>query len=435
MTPLDAATLRVHPASNVPKGYKHTEVGMIPETWDVFSLGELLAFQNGVNADKQHYGRGIPFANVLEVITHTHLTAASIPGRVQLAAHHQEGYSVKSGDILFNRTSETQDEIGLASVYVGDEPIVFGGFVIRGRPVSDQLHRRYAGWGLRGPTVRDQIIARGQGAIRANIGQADLRTVIVPLPALAEQETIANALSDANALIEGLENLIAKKRAIKQGAMQELLMGKRRLPGFAGAWIPRRLADSAIVKARIGWQGLTTAEYLEMGQFYLVSGTEFHDGQIAWSECHYVDQRRFSQDPNIQLRPRDVLVTKDGTIGKVAYVSELSLSATLNSGVFVVRPRDEAFVPEYFSRVLQSEIFTDFLARLSAGSTINHLYQKDFVHFTFDCPPSSEEQTAIASILTDMDDEISTLDAKLAKARQVKQGMMQELLTGRIRLV
>ena len=106
-----------------------------------------------------------------------------------------------------------------------------------------------------------------------------------------------------------------------------------------------------------------------------------------------------------------------------------------NSGVFVIRPIEDAFNPVFFYYLLCSNVFTEFLTQLSAGSTINHLYQKDFVSFTYRTPEAIKEQTAIATILSDMDAELTALEDKLDKARAIKQGMMQELLTGRIRLV
>jgi type I restriction enzyme S subunit len=127
-------------------------------------------------------------------------------------------------------------------------------------------------------------------------------------------------------------------------------------------------------------------------------------------------------------------VTKDGTIGKVALVNNLPSPATLNSGVFVIRPKGNAFLPEFFFHLLRSTVLKNFLAQLSAGSTISHLYQKDFVSFCYAAPPTIEEQSAIANIITGMDAEIAVLEARLAKARQIKQGMMQALLTGAIRL-
>jgi len=139
---------------------------------------------------------------------------------------------------------------------------------------------------------------------------------------------------------------------------------------------------------------------------------------------------------NIQIKKHDILLTKDGTIGKVAYISNIQKPTTLNSGVFVIRPaKEDSFVPNFVYHVLNSFLFDSFLTKLSAGSTINHLYQKDFVDFTFKAPVELVEQHAIAQVLSDMDSEIEQLEKKLSKHQQIKQGMMQELLTGRIRLV
>ena len=151
-------------------------------------------------------------------------------------------------------------------------------------------------------------------------------------------------------------------------------------------WNVNRLFENSSLKARIGWQGLTTAEYLDTGDYFLITGTDFNNGRIDWNNCHYVSKQRYNQDKNIQIKLGDVLVTKDGTIGKVAYIDKILKEATLNSGVFVIRPIDNAYNPEYFYHVLMSSIFTDFLNKLSAGSTISHLYQKDFIHFSFPVP-------------------------------------------------
>ena len=205
--------------SELPPGYKQTEVGVIPQDWSLGTFSDLFDFTNGVNADKSAYGRGVPFINVLEVITHTHIRFSQISGRVTLTKAQIDSFSVRRGDIVFNRTSETQEEVGLCSVYLDDEVVVFGGFVIRARPRRHFLDAVYSGYALRTPVVRSQISAMGQGAIRANVGQADLRKVYAPLPPRSEQEAIAEALSDADALIESLDQLIAKKRHLKQGAI------------------------------------------------------------------------------------------------------------------------------------------------------------------------------------------------------------------------
>lgn len=270
-----------------------------------------------------------------------------------------------------------------------------------------------------------------KGVTVENIAQMEIE-----LPPQEEQTAIAEALSDIDNLISSLQKLIEKKKAIKQGTMQELLTGKKRLSGFNEEWEELNFAESAKLKARIGWQGLTTSEYLQSGFAYLITGTDFHSGKIKWDTCHFVDEKRYKQDLNIQIKKHDILLTKDGTIGKVAYISDIQKPTTLNSGVFVIRPaKENSFDPNFVYHVLNSFIFDNFLAKLSAGSTINHLYQKDFVDFTFKAPSELAEQQVIAQVLSDMDSEIEKLEKKLAKYQQIKQGMMQELLTGRIRLV
>lgn len=232
-------------------GYTETEIGVLPTEWPLVPLSELFEFQNGVNADKRSYGAGIRFVNVLEVITKSHLYALDIPGRVALPAQRANAYLVRRGDVLFNRTSETQEEVGLAAVYEGNEAVVFGGFVIRGRRVpSAHLDPTYLGYALRSPHVRRQIVARGQGAIRANIGQADLRTVLLPIPPPEEQSAIGEALGDTDALIESLEQLLTKNRQIKQGAMQDLLDGRRRLLKFDEPWSVRMLKGRLLDEKR-----------------------------------------------------------------------------------------------------------------------------------------------------------------------------------------
>jgi len=192
-------------------------------------------------------------------------------------------------------------------------------------------------------------------------------------------------------------------------------------------WEVRNLLDNFTLKARIGWQGLTTSEYLDSGDYSLVTGTDFKHGYIDWDNCVYVEKIRYVQDKNIQLKVQDVLVTKDGTIGKVAFIDRLPNPTTLNSGVFVLRPKRENIDNKFFYYLLMSFYFDNFLAKITAGSTINHLYQKDFVTFNF-ILPTLTEQTLIATALSDADALISSLEKLIAKKRNIKQGAMQKLL-------
>lgn len=423
----------------VQPAYKQTEVGVIPEDWDIAVLNSLgkpgrpaiKAGPFGSSLIKSSYvAEGYKVYGQEQVIRGDYLYGDYYITREKFS--DLRSCSIEAGDILLSL-------VGTAGrvlvVPLGAPEGIINPRLIRfsfDRTVISPFFFKF----LFETAPYQSLLARSaQGGTMGVLNAGLLRPLPIPLPCLAEQQAIAEALSDADALVESLEQLLAKKRQIKQGAMQELLTGQKRMPGFSGKWAEMRLGDSAALKARIGWQGLTTAEYKESGNFYLVTGTEFSNGYINWNNCFFIDEGRYKQDKNIQLRLHDVLVTKDGTIGKVALIDQLPMPATLNSGVFVIRPIEKAFHPEFFYHLLCSEMFGDFLAQLSAGSTISHLYQKDFVGFVFRAPKNIAEQTAIAAILTDMDAELAALEAKLAKARQLKQGMMQELLTGRIRLL
>jgi type I restriction enzyme S subunit len=166
-----------------------------------------------------------------------------------------------------------------------------------------------------------------------------------------------------------------------------------------------------------------------------VGGSDFSDGRVNWDATPYVDKWRYDQDVNIQLQAQDVLITKDGTIGKVALVDSLPEPTTLNSGVFVVRPKRNAYDSGFLFCMLRSRAFEEFVAGLSAGSTINHLYQKDLVTLAFTVPSDLAEQRAIARALLDADAELDALERRVEATRAISRGMMQELLSGRTRLV
>lgn len=198
-------------------------------------------------------------------------------------------------------------------------------------------------------------------------------------------------------------------------------------------WEVKNVSESCLIKARIGWQGLKKSEYMSSGDYLLITGTDFDNGQVNWKSCAYVSKARYEQDSNIKIRPQDILISKDGTIGKVAYLGMIPKAGTLNSGIFVIRANDSKIDQVFLSKIFMSFYFEEFLNRLVAGSTINHLYQKDFVKFCFPLP-NSEEQVAIATALSDVDSLISALTKKIEKKKAIKQGLMQQLLTGKKRL-
>jgi type I restriction enzyme S subunit len=392
----------------VKPGYKQTEVGVIPKEWNAVSFSEILEFRNGANADKEAYGKGVPFVNVLEVITKGHLKSSDIPGRVLLTKSAIESYSVRLGDLVFNRTSETDNELALTAVYMDDKPVVFGGFVIRGRPTTKELDPLFSGYAFRARSVRSQIIARGQGAIRANIGQGDLRQILIALPALPEQRAIARALSDVDALLGALDQFIAKKRDLKQAAMQQLLTGQTRLPGFHGEWEVKSLASVCSMKSG---QSITSANIDDFSKYPCYGG----NGLRGFTS-------RFTHFGGYAL------IGRQGALcGNVLGVE----------GTFFAS--EHAIVVTAFTqtdiRWLTCVLAEMRLNQYSESSAQPGLSVAKVLNLDVAVPPTKAEQTAIAEVLTDLDAELAALEQRRAKTRALKQGMMQELLTGRTRLV
>ncbi|WP_129671245.1 restriction endonuclease subunit S [Candidatus Chloroploca sp. Khr17] len=410
-------------------GYKETDLGPLPSDWTTAKLEEIGLVVNGLTyapSDVRSYGTLVLRSSNIQN------DALAFEDNVFVDMEIPERIMVRPDDVLICVRNGSRILIGKTALL--DERTIgmaFGAFMAVFR--SD--HGRYVNYLFRSHIMKRQIDEH-LGATINQITNKSLKSFQIPVPSTDDEiDAIATALSDADALLDGLDRLIAKKRDLKQAAMQKLLTGKTRLPGFEGEWKPLNMAQDSTLKARIGWQGLTTAEYLESGQYALVTGTDFFDGKIDWDGCHFVEKVRYDQDKYIKLQINDVLLTKDGTIGKAAFVDKLPYPATLNSGVFVIRPKNGSYVPKYFFYILRSQIFVDFLNKLQAGSTISHLYQKDFVNFEFLAPVTVEEQSAIATVLSDMDAELAALEQRRNKTKDIKQAMMQELLTGKTRLV
>src|SRR6185295_1081520 len=198
-------------------------------------------------------------------------------------------------------------------------------------------------------------------------------------------------------------------------------------PKLHEIWPTTSIGRSSYLRGRIGWQGLKAAEFIDEGPF-LVTGTDFFGGRINWDTCYHVSEERFAEAAYIHLRDGDLLVTKDGSIGKVAHVENCPPKAVLNSGVFLLRSRDGLYDHRYMFYVLQSDLFRRFLENNLAGSTIQHLYQYIFERFTF-ATPDQKEQSGIAEVLTTVDRAIELTAALIRKKRRIRVGLMLDLLS------
>ena len=249
-----------------------------------------------------------------------------------------------------------------------------------------------------------------------------------------EQEYIAKALSDVDNMISSLEKLIAKKKAIKQGAMQKLLTGKKRLPGFAGSW-----EDYIIGKMGDFYSGLSgkSKKDFDSGEAYYITFLNvLSNVKIDPSILASVDVRE--NESQNSVRKGDLFFNTSSEtpeeVGMCAVLDEDLDNTYLNSFCFGFRLNDDSHNPLFLSYYLNSAIGRKIMSVLAQGATRYNLSKNNFAETVIQLP-EKEEQNAIASILSDMDNEIEALEQKLAKTRQIKQGMMQQLLTGKIRLV
>ena len=200
------------------------------------------------------------------------------------------------------------------------------------------------------------------------------------------------------------------------------------ISNFPDDWKRIILLPSTYMKGRIGWQGLKASEFIQAGPF-LITGTDFNNGGINWDTCYHISLQRFNEAPLIHIKNDDVLITKDGTIGKVAFVTKCPEKAILNSGVLVLRCKDGSYDHQYLYYILNSVYFEKFISIALGGSTINHLYQRVFEQFEFPAPTSLPEQRKIVRILSTVDAVIEKTEAAIAKYKAIKAGMMCDLFT------
>ena len=202
---------------------------------------------------------------------------------------------------------------------------------------------------------------------------------------------------------------------------------KLRFPGFTEDWEQCKLSVLATMNARIGWQNLRTSEFLDNGDYLLITGTDFDNGRIKYSTCHYVEKKRFDQDTKIQLSTGSILITKDGTLGKVALVEELPKPATLNAGVFNVRVKDDAFLSyKYLYHYLKAPFLMKYVTANATGGTIKHLNQSILVDFPIPIT-GKQEQDRIAKLLDSLESIITLHQRKLNNLKLKKKALLQKL--------
>ena len=374
----------------VKEGYKETEIGIIPENWNLLSAKNLMKIETGSRntEHKSDNGKYLFFVRSQQV---EHIDDYHYDCEAVLTA----GDGVGTGKVFHyvNGKFDAHQRVYVMSQFKD----------IHGKFFYNYFKENF------GNEVAKYTAKSSVDSVRRDM----IAEMLIPVPNIEEQQKIAEALSDMDILISSLEKLIEKKKAIKQGAMQELLTGKKRLSGFSGEWIAKKIKDIADVgRGRVISQVEITRNI--GGRYPVYSSQTSNDGIMGYLQT-------------FDFEGEYITWTTDGVNAGTVFYRSGKFNCTNVCGTLKCKKDNTAFV----ARRLGVETPNYVATNLANPKLMNDVMKNIIVTL----PPTFEEQTAIATILSNMDNEITALEQKLAKCQKLKQGMMQQLLAGKIRLV
>ncbi|MEZ1317698.1 restriction endonuclease subunit S [Pseudomonas fluorescens] len=408
----------------VKPGYKQTEVGVIPDEWQVSTLQDACQepISYGIVQCGPHLNSGIPYIRVSDMdepelnVDGMLRTSPSIASRFGRS-------TVQEGDLVYALRGKL-GEVRQVRADVAGANLTQG--TARLSP-NKKVLSDYFLWALRNPPTVRQAEIEAKGTTFREITLADLRKIKVLIPPLSEQLFIATALSDVDALLGALERLTAKKRDLKQATMQQLLTGQTRLPGFYEEWMVKRLGDVARIQRGASPRPIDSPVWFDQ------------NSSVGWVRISDVTKSgMYLRETTQRLSPLGVQHSRPVARGSLI----MSICATVGRPVitkidvcihdgFVVF--DDLQADKLFIYYTLKWIEPDWSKHGQTGSQMN--LNTGLITGTEVSLPPLPEQAAIAAVLSDMDAELAALEQRLAKARALKQGMMQELLTGRTRLL
>ena len=424
----------------VKPGYKQTELGIIPEDWILMPSGEFIEVLTDFTANGS-------FASLAENVTYLDYPDYARLVRltdIRTNFKNQGIYVSKASYEFLAKSSLFGGELLLANVgaYAGysflfqknfQEYATLGPNMFLIKANKNILREEYVPLVFGYGSVFKQLLDAAASSAQPKINKDNVRKSVAIIPPLDEQKRIAEALSDVDSMISSLEKLIAKKKAVKQGTMQELLTGKKRLPGFDGDIKYKSLASLCTVFADGDWieskdQSNDGIRLIQTGNIGVGKYLDKTDKQ------RFISTDTFDRLKCLEIFENDVIVSRlpepAGRACILPYSNKRRITAV---DCTIIRFAD--YNPILFVAYSQTKQYQDKVDMAMAGSTRQRISRKELGEIPIPVFPTIEEQNALASIFSDMDSEIEALEQKLEKTRQIKQGMMQQLLTGKIRLV
>lgn len=431
----------------VKPGYKQTEIGILPELWDTITFEDCFAIlpnntlsraelnYNGGEVRNIHYGDIlVKFSAVLDC------SAEGLPYiNKENSAKTSKGF-LRDGDLIMADTAEDVI-VGKSTevIGIGNSKVVSGLHTIPCRPKDTEMFApKWLGYFINHCTYHDQLIPYITGIKVSSVSKSAISNTVIAVPPKSEQKAIAEALSDIDALIVNLEKLIAKKKAIKQGALQELLTGKRRLPGFTGQWMEYTLGDFVQCIRGVSYDGSADlSQYETAATVRLLRSNNIKNARFVDADVQYVYRSKVKIPQH--LCADDIMVCmangSRSLVGKSCFFENpFVCDYTFGAFMSCLRKKEPDTNMYYIFNLMNSDSYWNQIAILFSGSSINNLRPTDILNMRFSFPLSNE-QTAICEVVRDMESEILDLEGKLYKYQGIMLGMMSELLTGRIRLI
>ncbi|WP_102533332.1 restriction endonuclease subunit S [Vibrio breoganii] len=390
------------------------------KSWELVSLGKLMDFKNGINASKEQYGSGVKFINVMDIIENDYITHDRIVGLVDIQEKEFEKNIVEYGDILFQRSSETREEVGQANVYLDEsKAATFGGFVIRGKKVSefDSVCMNYL---LKTSKARKEVTTKSGGSTRYNVGQATLSAVNIDLPpTLPEQQKIASFLSKVDEKIGLLTEKKDKLTEYKKGVMQQLFNGKWENQGGQLTFIPPTLRFKADDGSEFpDWEEKKLGDLCSITTGKLDANAMVENGEYRFYTCakeHYqIDKYAFDTEA--------LLISGNGA--NVGYIHYYNGKFNAYQRTYVLDGFNTSYI-HYVKCFLDRNLRKRIMQEKNEGNT-PYIVLSTLKDMTIQLP-RKQEQTKIANFLSAIDQKIDLANSELDKAKKWKKGLLQQM--------
>ena len=417
--------------------FKDTEVGRIPEDWELDKLIDKFEFRsnNTLSRDALSESGSIQNVHYGDVLIRygSHLDVQKDEVPYISDKNYRASIYISDGDVIMADTAE-DETVGKATevINVGHHQLVSGLHTIWLHPIVQERYvLGYLGYAFNANIYHNQLLPLMQGTKVTSVSKTAVKDTSILVPSKSEQTRIATALSNIDVLISELGKLIEKKRAIKQGAMQQLLTGKKRLKGFTEPWVEKKLGEDAAILR--GGSPRPIEDYITDSQDGL---NWIKIGDVKPSDKYFRKTaekiRKEGLTKTRQVKKGDFILSNSMSFGR-PYI--LDIDGCIHDGWLVIQDYQDAYDMQFLYYALCSDGVKNQYIAMAAGSSVQNLNKEKVANVILNAPTSLEEQSAIATILSSMDEEISALEAKREKYTAIKQGMMQQLLTGTIRLL